>query len=270
MFFGFFLLLSPIVFLFIFGLDVLVLRANPLIFIIGAIVIIVVGTLLFEKKFKNSKITMAMKTSTLNTSFLTLASNLGEKKIYPIIVLYCIISFSLSIYEIVDFDFENTKSIKKSSETNLVKLREESYETKRNTKLRIQKAAIESFEVTDNTIRLFISYYKEDKFTVKNIETNPEFYKDFSSDITDSIQVSMPDLYGIYIDEEKISGLTWYKIRKKSPNQKGFVTMIPLDNIENGSHILKIDKIHWDYDKKQFKIIENWDLIPFEKQIVPL
>ena len=83
--------------------------------------------------------------------------------------------------------------------------------------------------------------------------------------VTDSCQIEIPDLYQILIDDKMIPGLRWYSINHKFTDQKGLITTIPLDSVKNDYHELKINKIYWSLKKDSLHLIENWDIIPFEK-----
>lgn len=72
------------------------------------------------------------------------------------------------------------------------------------------------------------------------------------------------DLYKIIIDDKAISALRWYSTKNIYTNQNLIVTTIPLDTLGTGYHELKINKTYFEVLKQQVKLINNWDIIPFE------
>ncbi|MCK4765646.1 MAG: hypothetical protein KAW12_25830 [Candidatus Aminicenantes bacterium] len=255
---GFFLLFIPIVILFVLGLDISYIRIINLYVVLPLIVILTLLAILLETKFQ--KTTILNKLDILLTIYYT---NIGKIKTNLIFLSYFLIIFLLSSGDISKFDFKNKKSSEISTRGGIVHLNKKFYEASRDQKLRIPKAAIDRFRVTDNAIELFIGFYKEDMYTIKKLKNNPEFLKKFEIK-ADKAGMYLHDLYKIVVDDKIIPGLKWYSTDHKHTNQAGIITKIPLDTLTNGYHELKINKVYWSTNKKKMKLIDNWEIIPFE------
>jgi len=114
-----------------------------------------------------------------------------------------------------------------------------------------------------NHTLLFISYFKEDMYTIKNLEASPENIRKFDIDSSIS-QIGLEDLYLITIDDDTICGLRWYLIEHTPTNQKGLRTRISLINMQDGYHELKIHKLYWNVRNNEVRLLQNWEIIPFE------
>jgi len=260
---GFFIIYIPLIILFIIDLNMSYIEIIALIysfvFIAGAIIF----SILLATKLKNSRLKQKIENSIFNNILYTYFTNIGKTKSYLIFGSYFLIVTSLSFSDFSKFDFENDKSRDISSTVNINNLNRDHYEALRNQKLRIPKATIDQFHVTGHTIELFISYYKEDLYPIKELQKNSTFCKKFNIE-SDSTRIKLSDLYKIVIDDKPISGLRWYFTENKYTNQKGIITILPVENLTSGDHELKINKNYWSIKKKEMKLIKNWEIIPFE------
>ena len=116
------------------------------------------------------------------------------------------------------------------------------YESTRDQEFRVPKTTIPQFSIEDNILELFISYYHEDTYSIRQVEENRALGVDFGIQL-DKAEVSMPDLYTLTIDEITVSGLRWFRTTNKQTNQEGLITSIPLDSLAKGYHELTIDKV---------------------------
>ncbi|MCD4692978.1 MAG: hypothetical protein K8R79_08700 [Calditrichales bacterium] len=260
---GFFLLFIPIIVLFLIGLDIFYIHVLTLYVIVPLTMILAILSIIFSKKFKTSKFNKRIENSTFNYMHSVLFTNIGKLKTSLIFVVYFLIIFLISFSDITKFDFKNRKTVEDFSSTNIVYLNKDHYESFRDHNLRIPKATIEKFRIPANTIELFISYFKEDIYTIKKLETSPELLKKFNIDSSNT-KISFADLYKITIDDELISGLRWYSTENIYTDQKGFILTIPLDTSKDGYHKLKIHKIYWSIKKNEMELLKNWEIIPFE------
>ena len=218
-----------------------------------------------DKRRKYTKTKQRSNNFIFSNLLTTYATNLGRLKNSIIFILYFLVIFLISFSDIFSFDFINKKGRKISPLNKITSLNNDHYEDLRDQELRIPKAAIKKFQIKDNKLELFIGYYKEDLFTIKKFEENLELMKEFEIE-PDSSGVKLTDLLELNIDGENVSGLNWYMINKVQTDQKVFKTDIPVENISKGYHELQINKVYWSIKKGQMELVENWDIIPFEKE----
>ncbi len=260
---GFCTIHIPLTILFIIGVNITYMRIIALWYSFIVVISSIIFSILYKTKLKNSKLRTKIENSIFNNIIIIYYTNIGKIKTSLILAFYFLIIILLSFSNISKFKFKNQKSTNISSKANIINLNKDHYETLRNQKLRIPKATINQFRIEDNTIRLFISFYKEDIYTIPKLQNNSMFLKEFDIK-SDSTNINLGDLYKITIDDKAISGLRWYSIDNTYTNQKGIMTTISLDNIESGYHELKINKVLWIIKKKEMKLINNWVNIPFE------
>lgn len=257
------LVFIPIALLYITGLDIIYIKYIILFLILPLVFAVAIFSFLLDTKFKNSKLKHKLENSIFNNILNTYFTNLGVIKTSLMFGAYFAIIFLVSLSDISKFNFNNEKPMKVSSPNNMIQLHNDHYLNKRDHKLRISKAAIDQFWVTENTLKLFISFYKEDLYTLKNLKDDPESLSEVYK-TSDTTNINLPSIYQIYIDDKPITGLKWYRIETENTNQSGIITKIPLNPLSSGYHELKLDKIYWINKEKEIHIIKNWDIIPFE------
>jgi hypothetical protein len=262
---GIFIVFIPITILFLFGLNMVYIHYFSLA-LAAIIVIISLIMTVFRGRLKNSKIEFFMANSIFNNALVIYLSNIGRVKAYTMFISFILIVVALSFPDISRFDFDNEKIAEISTTADIVSLDNNHYEALRNQELRISKATIDRFRVIDDSVELFISFYKEDIYTIKELEHDPESAQKFGVG-SDSTKISLPDLYKVTIDDRLIAGLKWYSVDNIGTGQKGIMTKIPLRTLKHGYHELKIDKIFWKISKKKMKRIVSWGAIPFETEI---
>ena len=255
----------PFALLYIVGLDILTIKVLILYVFIPIYMLIGIIWIFLSTKKKSSKLIEKSENGILNNILTTYFTNMGKKKTLIIFISYFIFISMLSYSDIIKFDFQNKESTEISYLSGIVQLNQEHYHKTRDNKVRISRATLDKFRVADNNIQLFISFYKEDLFTLRNLIEDPASLKELDVAI-DSANIEMKSLYSIYIDETPIPDVKWYGIDKIYPDQKGIIINIPTKGINPGYHELKIDKIYWINKKKKIKQIKNWDIIPFELQ----
>lgn len=260
---GIFIVFVPVIMLFIIGLDLSYIRFITLYFIVPLVMILSILSIIFANKIKKISLMRKIESSFLTHTLVIYQTNIGKLKTYLIFAVYFLFILLISLSDISKFEFRNDKSAEICSSETIVCLNNNHYEDLKNQKLRTPKATIDQFRTTGNTMELFISFFKEDIFTVKKLESNPELFKKFNLDSTKT-NINLIDLYKITIDDKTVSGLTWYITENIYTNQKRFKTTITLDSTKNGYHELRINKLFWSLKKEDIKIIKNWEIIPFE------
>ncbi len=253
----------PFALLFIAGFDISTIRVVILYIIIPLYIILGIIWIVLANRKKKSKIVDSAENSILSNILTTYFTNMGKIKTFLLFVLYFTIISLLSLSEIFEFDFKNESNADKTIKSTIIQLNKDHYKNTRDKSLRISKAAIDQFWIEDNSIELFISFYKEDLYTIQNLTEKPASLKSLDI-LTDSTGIDLKSLYHIYMDDKMISGLRWYGIQNENSNQKGIITKIAVDCLERGYHEIKIDKIFWIDKNKKPQLIENWDVIPFE------
>lgn len=261
---SFSLMWIPMIFLYIIGLDQEIVRKIILFIIIPVGVLFGVYLIITDKRRKYTKTKQRSNNFIFSNLLTTYVTNLGILKTGFIFILYFLVIFLISFSNITGFDFINKKGRKISSLSKITCLNNNQYDELRDRDLRIPKAAIDKFQILDNKLKLFIGYYKEDLFTVKKLKEKPGLLNEFKI-VPDSSGIKITDLLKLSIDGKNVYGLNWYIINQVQTGQKVLTTDIDLENITEGYHELKIDKFRWSVDKKKLKLIENWDIIPFEK-----
>jgi len=253
----------PIALFYMTGLDVQYIKFIILFIFLPFVLIFGIYAILSETVFKKTNFKLKIANSILDNILNIYVTNIGIKKTALIFVLYFAFIVLLSLNDISKFDFNNEINTAISSDKNMVQLNKDHYQNIRDEKLRISKASIDQFWINNNTLELFISYYKEDLYTVQNLQEDISPLKELNIKF-DSSNVSTRSLYQIYIDDKKITDLRWYVSENNKTDQKGIITTIPLDTLNNGYHELKLNKILWINKKKKIELIKNWDIIPFE------
>ena len=261
--FGFFLIMIPITLLFIFGLDIYYIHLIAHYFIAPLTIVVAILWMIFIKKIQKSRLNQSLEKTTFSFMLAVLLSNLGYLKTFLIFLSIFLIVWVTSFSDMAKFDFKNRRVVENSNQITTVKLDKNQYEKMRDTNLRIPKATLENFRISGPEVQLFVSYFKEDKYTVKKLVANKQYLKEFDFD-SSSTHINLVDLLRISIDDKLISHLTWYRINHPTTNQDGFMTTIPLDSLNNGLHQLEIDKIYWSVRKDSIQLLKNWEVVPFD------
>ena len=262
---GFLLAFVPIIFLFFTGLSIRIINQITLPFI-TLLFVILVSHIIWEKVTKKKTGFMRkLETSIINITMTIYNTNLGKVKTLLVFFLYFAFVFLLSFSTISAFDFDNDEPIRDSQRTELLYLDINHYDALRDHKMRHSRAALEQFRITGNKLELFISYYKEDIYTIEELHNSSELAKQ-AGILLDSSAINIPDLYNIFIDDQPVTDLEWYFTMNLHTNQKGLITTITIDSLASGYHELKLDKLVWRMNKKKIKEIEKWDMIPFVKE----
>ncbi len=118
----------------------------------------------------------------------------------------------------------------------------------------VYKSSIPSFNVEGDFLELFIVDYDWDQMTFENLELN-EGNSYFTIDT----------LIDVYLNDSLQSLQPWRKTSNQITGQTGWINFIDLDGIENGQCNLKIDKIVWNFEKREPELYKGWIVIPFWK-----
>jgi hypothetical protein len=265
LFLSFFLLYIPMIFLFMSGLNRKVIKIFSLGYSLSVVVAVIIMASLFKTKLKKSKLRKILSNSPYNFTLNMYFTNLGRTRTYLIFALYFLLVILISFSDFRAFKFKNDVKSVLPQKDGIIQLNNDHYETLRTKKLRIPKATIKKFRVSEKHLELFISFYKNDISTVRNIQKNPEFLKKHGFDFQAG-HITLPDLYRIKIDDRIISGLRWYEKDNQHSDQRGIYSFIPLINLTSGYHKLHIDKVFLRYRKNKLILIKDWLIIPFEKE----
>jgi hypothetical protein len=253
----------PFALLYIAGLDVSTIKIIILYIILPFYMVIGIIWIILASRKKTPKIIERTENTIFSNILTTYFTNLGKTKTLLVFIVYFMIISLISLPNILNFDFKNNNNVDIFSDPDLIHLKKEHYRNKADNNVRISKAAIDQFWVTGNTIELFISFYKEDLYTITNLKADTTPLKELGIK-ADSVNINLKSLYHIYIDDKHISNLNWYSKESSYTNQKGIITKITLDSLSTGYHEIKINKVFWVDKKKKIEVIENWDVIPFE------
>jgi|GEM_PF-1296506 len=258
---GMYLFSIPIILLFVIGMVPGYIRIFTLAYAGLSIVVILVGILLLLKP--NSKLNRVMEKSTLNQVLAIYFTNVGKLKSLGLFAAYFLVVCLLTLSNAPPFEFTNDSVATVVSTGNMVTVDRDHYESRRNPELRIPKAVIDTFRVRRNSLELFVSLYRGDTYTQQAVEDDPKVLKKYDM-AAGGAKFNLGDLYRVSIDEEPLAGLKWYVTSSVQTGQQGLVTTIPLDSFAPGYHELRLDKLVWNVKKDELKLIEDWDVIPFE------
>jgi hypothetical protein len=211
---------------------------------------------------KKGEIKQKIQSNIFNNIYYTVSTNAGNLLTAILLVLSIIISIPLSYSQISRFSYNNFNA-DDYSKTALYIKQNENYNDERDSKLRVDKASIDSYFVQDN-LDLFISFYNDDYEDFNMVKKNPELFVKLKNSTNVNLE-EIYSIYNIYIDSIPINDIRWIKTRHKQTNQKGSLTVIDVNELSPGIHKLKIDKILWSTNKDQFLLIEPWDDIVFYK-----
>lgn len=256
----------PIILLFIIGLDPAFIRIFTLVLGIG-IALVVLISLAFFKKLDNSEFKKRYIGSLANSVLMIYSTNFGVLRAWSIAAAFILISLFLSLSEISGFDFENDEQRPGTvSGEKAVKLNNEHYAKARDGDLRISRAMIDRFDVDDDRLELFIAIYKDDRYTLERIEGDSTLIRQYHEKLDGGIE-GVQSLYRMTVDGDPVSGTKWYTVDDPYNGQRGLMTRVPIESLENGHHELRLDKFYWSVKKGKLMFIENWDVIPFELTI---
>jgi len=262
-FLSFYLMYIPIILMFMSGLNRKVITIVTQVYTTGVVVSVITLAFLLKTKLKKSNLKNRLSNNLYSFTLNIYFTNIGKIKTYLIFGIYFLLVILLSVSDLTKFKFKNNKGSVFSEKAGIIRLNNDHYEALRNKKLRIPKATINQFRMTEKKLKLFVSFYKNDVYTVEKIQKNPSLLKEHGME-SENHQKTLPDLYHIMIDDISISGLRWYEAENQHTDQKGFFTSIPLNNLNRGYHELRIDKVLWRFKKEKLKLIKNWQIIPFE------
>jgi hypothetical protein len=261
-----FIVFVPIILLFVIGLDLYYIHVFARHVLVPLVLVLVLLSIVFSKRINRLQIKSRFDNSFIIHTRLIYFSNIGKWK-STLIFTGCVIIVALICWpKLLQFGFGNHKGVEISTSSSLVNMNQNHYENLREQKRRIPKATIDHFRITANSMELFVSFFKEDKYTVKKLKNDPALLKELKIENSRD-KISVIDLYKVVIDKRELSGLRWYHTEKIATSQKGFMTTIPLDTLQPGYHELKINKLYWSIKKNKMKPIENWEFIVFEKEI---
>lgn len=259
-----FIYFSPLLILFIAGLDLYYISIISLAYALLTFVIIIIFSLFLKTKFENTKIEERLANTIFSNILTTYMTNIGKIKTSLIFIVFFIIVIFISRTDILNFGFNNKEEIKPEFSVVNITVNNDHYENTRIPELRFPKAIVDQFSVSGNEIKLSISLYKEDLYFIEEIENDSVLCKESGIKTESQKKISLLDLYKIIIDDKAISALRWYSTKNIYTNQNLIVTTIPLDTLGTGYHELKINKTYFEVLKQQVKLINNWDIIPFE------
>lgn len=245
------------------GLNRKVIKIISLGYSLAVVVAVITLVSLLKTKLKKSNLREKLSNSTYNFTLNIYFTNLGRTRTYLIFTVYFLVVILISFSDLRTFKFKNDVESVLPQKDGIIQLNNDHYEALRNKKLRISKATVKKFRVSEKDLELFISFYKNDIDTVDNLKKNPELLEKHGIS-SQKDKITVPDLYRTKIDDSVISGLRWYEKNNPYTHQRGFFTFIPLDSLNRGYHELTIDKVIWRYRKKKLERIKNWLIIPFE------
>lgn len=211
---------------------------------------------------KKKKFLENAATSVSSSLIYTFSTNIPKKRMMLILLSFIIITIPLSYSSIANFKFDVRRDLK-ISKSNLTFVDQNNYLNRKNSGLRIQRAAINSFLVENSTLELYLSSYKREESLIRDIQGNVEKYKIIMPDV-DIDKLDQTGLYQIFIDDVHISVKDWLMQKEIDNSQKLFIAHIPVANFSSGIHTLKIKRVRWRKKQKDFVLIDNWATIPFK------
>ncbi|MFC1564248.1 hypothetical protein ACFL6G_04890 [candidate division KSB1 bacterium] len=261
---AFFILYTPIILLFILDLDPSLLRYIFMVFIAVVIVAVSILTILIEKSPRFSEWKQKSETAFISHALTIYYTNIGRIKTTVMFLIYFMIVISLSRPEIDRFNFNNREGTDIIREAGIVLINQDLYVDQRDMELRIPKATIQRFYVSDNKLGLFVSFYKEDSYTLKQLEIRRELMKKLEIK-ADTTGIPLYRIYSISVGDSILPELKWYSTKNSQTGQKGITTAIEIGSLDIGYHELKIDKLYWEITGDSLVHIDKWIVIPFEK-----
>ncbi len=253
----------PIAILYMTGINVVYIKYIILLGVVPATLLFSIYAILSETVLKNSRFKLRLRLIFLDSIFSIYFSNLGIRKILPVFILYFAFISLLSLRGISGFDFNNENPTEFVSGGEMIELNNDHYLERRNNDLRVSKAAIGKFWIDQQDIKLFISYFREDSYTLGNLKSDITPLKKFHN-VEDSVTVSEKSIYRIFIDDTEITELNLYGSELPENRQKGRISRISAANLGKGYHELRISKLLWFNKNKNPEFLDKWEVIPFE------
>jgi hypothetical protein len=197
-----------------------------------------------------------------NNIVYTFSTNAGNKLSFALFGVMILVSIPISRTQTGAFEFDNSAKIKIDSLN--PQLINDHYITLRNNEIRISKAAIDAFELEKNYPELLISEYKADEVTIEKIISRYDEIIKLGFKI-DTSNFNMSDLHQIYIDSILIPDLKIFRVKNHVTGQEGLKSLLPIEGLNVGYHTIVINKLIWNRLFHEFRVVKNWDQIPFYK-----
>ena len=213
--------------------------------------------------FRKSKLISRSMNNIFNNVAYTLSSNTGNKITILLFGVLIVMSLFISRPQIRGFNFENESRIEISDDA---ALDAENYYTKRNNDLRISRMLLPDFRMGKDFEELFVSRYKSDDVTISRINEGSKGFEELGFSLNPG-ETTMVDLYQIFIDSVKVEPSMSFSTTVQKTGQRGYNLLVPMGGIEEGVHVLRVNKLFWDRVRHEFKLIENWENIPFLRSI---
>ncbi len=258
---GFFLLNFVIIVLFLTGLDIKLVNNIMLYILIPSVYVFSILYAIFSKKIQKTEFAQRLSKLSPGQNILIFVTNIGRLKTFVMFGIFFLIILGISWSGFDDFSFRNRDNVWYFQKADVTKLNSDHYRDIRIEKRRINKTAVNSFNIESKTLELFIAAYKEDHFTLKQINKDPDLKKMFR--LTDS-NPGIIDLYNITIDGKALPGHRWYSIEYPETGQKGFLASIEISSLDPGPHVIRINKIFCKIRTLEMKWVYDWDVVPFE------
>lgn len=234
---------------------------NYFVFYVGYL-IIVIGLLLTAMIFSRTLFITKLMNNLFNNIVYTFSTNTGNKLSFALFGIMILVSIPISRSQTGAFGFDNSAKVKFDSLN--PKLINDHYINFRNSEIRISKAAIVSFELEKDYTELFISEYKSDDVTIEKLTGKHDEIEKLGFFI-DPSNLNISCLYQIYIDSLLIPDLKIFRINNQVTGQKGFKSLLPIEYLNVGYHTIVINKLIWNRFINEFRVVKNWDQIPFHK-----
>ncbi len=199
--------------------------------------------------------------SLVNNLLNTFTTNIPKKTQILLLLGFAMLVVPLSYSNINKFKFD-ANDVTKKPKTGLVSINQNNYLDKKSDELRIQRAALNSYDVTNSDLELYISTYKSDRILLREITNNPDKFAIIRPDV-DIESVDQTALYRVYIDDQPINNDEWLLTKNSSYKQELLTTYISTESLFPGLHTLEIKRVKWDKKAKDFVLIDDWMRIPF-------
>lgn len=256
MMFYFVLIAGKIIF-YMFNLNSAEMQIAQLILIAIVVVVFLAFQTLKKKKF------FAQNSNSISANIIhTFSTNISKKRMRLILLSFIIIMIPLSYSSIANFKFDVRKNLR-NSKSSLTYVDQNNYLNKKNSGLRIPRAAINSFLIENSILEIYISSYKRDEILIRDIKANVDKYEKVMPEV-DIQKLDQSGLYQIFIDDEHIFVKEWLLQKGIENSQKFLTAEIPVDNLSSGIHTLKIKRVRWRSRRKDFTFSEDWVNIPFK------
>jgi len=232
---------------------------------LGQLILIAIATVVFVVllTIKKKIFYKSISKSVTGNLIQTFSTNISKKRMRLIILSFVIITIPLSYSRIAKFKFEVRRKLR-IPQSKFTYIDQNNYINEKNDGLRIQRAAINSFNIDNNILELYISYYKSDESLIRDIKANVDKYKIVKPE-ADINELDQTKIYQIFIDDQLIDVKDWFLKKVIENSQKFLTTEIPIDNLSYGHHTLRIKRLRWKSKNKEFVVIDYWANITFNK-----